>query len=68
ATMTQIYAYLNIETEQINTEFNYYIKQNYIGSKIDPQRDLKLQQFLDANQQSLVQNRCKTVIQKFYPE
>lgn len=68
ATLTQIYRYLNIETEQINTEFNYYIKQNYIGSKIDPQRDLKLQEFLDAKQQSLVRNRCKSVIERFYSE
>lgn len=68
ATLSKIYQYLNADTGAINTEFNYYIKQDYVGNQIDVKRDSSLREVLNEEQKSLVRDRCRHIFEKFYPE
>ncbi len=68
ATLTNIYHYLNTETVKINREFNYYIKQGYVGNKIDVGRDLSLRQVFNEKQKLLIRDRCRPIFEKFYSE
>ena len=46
----------------------YYIKKFYIGTSIDPNRDLILKSVLTEAQQADVTEKCNNVVQRFYLE
>jgi hypothetical protein len=52
----------------ISDTFHYYVKQSYVGERIEPSRDLELRTLLDERQQRQVLDDCKEVIERFYPE
>ena len=52
--LASIYKYLNVDPEIVSCEFNYFIKQGYIGKKIDPMRDLNSRKILDENQKKII--------------
>ena len=66
--LTKIYKHLNVNLKMVSCEFNYFIKQSYIGKKIDPTRDLKSRKILDENQKKIIIQKCRHIFQKFYPE
>ena len=52
----------------ISDTFHYYVKQSYVGERIEPSRDLELRNVLDDRQQQQVLDACKEVVERFYPE
>jgi hypothetical protein len=52
----------------ISDTFHYYVKQSYVGERIEPSRDLELRNLLDDRQQQQVLDDCKEVVERFYPE
>lgn len=52
----------------ISDTFRYYVKQSYVGERIEPSRDLELRNLLNDRQQQQVLNDCKEVVERFYPE
>jgi hypothetical protein len=68
AELKRIHSYLDVEQSEAPATFDYYDRSSYIGSTIDPQRDRALRQSLDHEQRALVRARCKTVLDRFYPD
>ncbi|MBE9127945.1 MULTISPECIES: sulfotransferase family protein [unclassified Coleofasciculus] len=66
-TLLHVYEYLGANSEEVSTEFNYFIKQGYIGNTIDPERDVKLKEMLNEQEKKLIKKRCQYVFNKFYP-
>lgn len=52
----------------ISDTFHYYVKQSYVGERIEPSRDLELRNLLDQRQQRQVLDDCKEIVERFYPE
>jgi hypothetical protein len=52
----------------ISDTFHYYVKQSYVGERIEPSRDLELRSLLDDRQQQQVLDDCKGIVDRFYPE
>ncbi|MBE9126892.1 MULTISPECIES: sulfotransferase family protein [unclassified Coleofasciculus] len=65
-TLTKIYNYLGAESKSVSTEFDYYIRQDYVGNNIDHKRDLKLKEMLDAKQKNIIMKKCHFVFDRFY--
>ena len=51
----------------ISDTFHYYVKQSYVGERIEPSRDLELRGLLDDGQQQQVSDECQGIIERFYP-
>ena len=45
-----------------------YIKKEYIGSGIDPERDRKLRKLLSTEQQDRIRQECGEILRRFFPE
>jgi hypothetical protein len=67
-TLKKIFEYLNVFSNEVSTQFDYFIKQHYIGNKVDPARDLKLQEMFDEHDKKLIKKRCSHIFEKFYSE
>lgn len=52
----------------ISDTFHYYVKQSYVGERIEPSRDLELRNLLDDHQQQQVLDACGGIVERFYPE
>jgi hypothetical protein len=52
----------------ISDTFHYYVKQSYVGERIEPSRDLELRSLLDDRQQRQVLEECKNIVERFYPK
>lgn len=67
-TLINIFKYLDIEESKKNSDFKYYIKADYVGNKIDPQRDIKSYNYLTKHQRDKIKNDCRKIINKYYPD
>jgi hypothetical protein len=52
----------------ISDTFHYYVKQSYVGERIEPSRDLELRDLLDERQQRQVLDDCGEIVERFYPK
>lgn len=48
--------------------FHYYVKQSYVGDRIEPSRDRELRGLLNEYQQQQVLNDCQKIVERFYPD
>jgi hypothetical protein len=46
--------------------FHYYVKQSYVGDRIEPSRDPELRDLLDDHQQLQVLSACEAIVDRFY--
>ena len=46
--------------------FHYFVKQSYVGDRIEPSRDDELRALLDDRQQRQVLDRCAPIVQQLY--
>lgn len=67
-TLSSVYRHLDVDADEISTEFSYYIKKDYVGKRIDPGRDKRLREMLSKNQKMVIRERCRHVYEEFYPE
>lgn len=51
----------------VTNTFHYYVKQSYVGDRIEPSRDQELRGLLDDGQQQQVLEECRTIVERFYP-
>ena len=46
--------------------FHYYVKESYVGDRVEPTRDLELRDLLDDRQQRQVLSDCAAIVDRFY--
>ena len=47
--------------------FHYFVKEGYVGNRVESSRDDDLKALLDEEQQQRVLDRCASIVQRFYP-
>lgn len=47
-------------------QFKYYIRSDYIGNTVDPERDRQLMDVLSAKETAAVRHSCQNIIGQFY--
>lgn len=67
-TLSCILRFLDLPVKEIATEFNYYIKEYYVGNHIDPSRDKVLIGLLDRRRKKYIKKKCKHIFARFYPD
>lgn len=66
STVAKVHDWLGVESSPIPESFHYYLKQAYIGQRIEPSRDTDLRAILTDSQQETVAERCAFLIERFY--
>lgn len=66
--MQKVFTFLGVSASEISEEINYYTRENYIGKKIDPNKDIKLIKRLTQNEKEYIRSECSEILQRYYPD
>jgi hypothetical protein len=67
STVAKVHDWLGVGSNPVPESFHYYLKQAYIGERIEPSRDFNLRAVLTERQQQDVVERCAPLMDRFYP-
>jgi len=67
-TIESIYNYLDIKKHSISMNLNSNIRNDYVGNKIDPERDRQKFALLSKKEKENIYSSCKEIIETYYPD
>lgn len=66
-TLSSLTKKLGVPDSPVADTFHYYVKQSYVGDRIEPSRDMELRSLVSEDQQSQVLEECHKIVEQFYP-
>jgi len=65
-TLSSLTKSLGATEDPVADTFHFYVKQSYVGDRIEPSRDVELRSLLNESQQRQVLDACSDIAERFY--
>lgn len=63
-----LFKYLEVEPRPFQSEFKPVLREDYIGTSVTKEKDKKLGQVFNEEENDTIRSKCTKVLEQFYPE